>query len=83
MSDGGTFPLMIPRARRRRRRRADAAFGRRAVMKGLGAVVRRALPKNLIHLLTVQDRKDEGSKDLLSQTPVHANDRDGETTAAA
>jgi hypothetical protein len=49
----------------------------------LGAVARIALPKNLIRLLPVQDRKDEGSGDLLPQTPVHADDRDGETTVAA
>jgi hypothetical protein len=83
MSSGGTFPLTIPRAWRRRRRRADAVFGRRAVMKDLRAVARRALPKNLIRILPVQDRKDEGSGDLLSQTPVHADDRDRETTAVA
>jgi hypothetical protein len=86
MSGGGMFLLTIPRAWRQRRRRADAAFGRRAVVKDLGAVARRALPKNLIRLLPVQDRKDEGSDegsgDLLSQTPVHANNRDGETTTA-
>jgi hypothetical protein len=83
MSGGGTFSLTIPRAWRRRRRRADAAFGRRAVVKNLGAVTWRALPKNLIHLLPVQDRKDEGSGDLIPQTLVHADDRYGETTAAA
>jgi hypothetical protein len=66
MSGGGTFPLMIPRAWRQRRQRDDAAFGRRAVMKDLRAVAQRALSKNLICVLIVQDRKDEGSGDLLS-----------------
>jgi hypothetical protein len=31
----------------------------------LGAVARKAFPKNLILLLPVQDHKDEGSGDLL------------------
>jgi hypothetical protein len=70
MSDGGTFPLTIPRAWRRRRRRADATFGRRAVVEDLGAVARRALPKNLLRLLPVQDRKDKSFGDLLFQTLV-------------
>jgi hypothetical protein len=83
MSGGGTFPLTIPQAWRRRRQRADATFGIRAVVKNLRAVARRALLKNFIRLLPVQDRKEEGSGDLLSQTPVHADDRDGETTVAA
>jgi hypothetical protein len=46
----------------------------------LRAVVRRAISKNLIHPLAVQDHKDEGFEDLLSRTPVQADDRDGETT---
>jgi hypothetical protein len=83
MSGGGAFPLMIPRALQRRRRRANASFGRRAVMENLGAVAQRTVPKNLIRLLPVQDCKDEGFGDLFSQTPVHADDWDGETTAAA
>jgi hypothetical protein len=83
MSGGGVFPLTIPRAWRRRRRRADAAFGKRVVVEILGAVARRTLPKNLIRLLPVQDHKDGGFGDLLSQTPVHAEDWDGETTATA
>ena len=49
----------------------------------MGAVARSALTKNLIRLLPVQDRKDEGSRDLLARSPVHANDRTGETMAAA
>jgi hypothetical protein len=52
-------------------------------LKKLGAVAWIALPKNLIRLLPVQDRKYEGYGDLLSQTPVHADNRDGETTVAA
>jgi hypothetical protein len=83
ISGGGAFPLTTPRAWRRRRRRADAAFRRRAVVENLGAVARRTLPKNLIYLLLVQDCKDESFGDLLSQTPVHADDWDGETMAAA
>ena len=47
------------------------------------AVAQRALPKNLIRLLSVQDRKDEGFGDLLVRSPVHADDRTGEATAAA
>jgi hypothetical protein len=31
----------------------------------------------------MQDRKDEGSRDLLSQTSVHAGNRDRETMAVA
>jgi hypothetical protein len=77
MRDGGVFPLKIPRARARRRRRADAPFGRRAVVEALGVVARRALPKNLIRLLPVQDHKDEGFGDLLTRSPVHASDRTG------
>jgi hypothetical protein len=49
----------------------------------LGAVARRALPKNLIHPLPVQDHKDDGFGDLLSRSLVHAHARDGETMAAA
>jgi hypothetical protein len=41
----------------------------------LGAVARKALPKNLIRLLLLQDHKDEGSGDLLFRSQVHANDR--------
>jgi hypothetical protein len=40
----------------------------------LGAVTRKALPKNLIRLLLVQDRKDDGFEDLLARSLVHAND---------
>jgi hypothetical protein len=49
----------------------------------LGAVTRKALPKNLICLLPVQDHKDEGSGDLLVQSQVHTNDRAGVLAAAA
>ena len=49
----------------------------------MGAVARSALTKNLIRLLPVQDRKDEGSEDLLVRSSVHADDRTGEATAAA
>jgi hypothetical protein len=49
----------------------------------LGAVARRVLPKNLIRLLPVQDRKDDGSGDLLARSLVHANDRAGVLAAAA
>ena len=52
-------------------------------MEVLEAVARRALPKNLIRLLPVQDLEDEGFGDLLAQSPVHADDRTGEATAAA
>jgi hypothetical protein len=41
----------------------------------LGAVARKALFKNLIHLLPVQYQKDEGSLDLLVRLQVHTNDR--------
>jgi hypothetical protein len=43
--------------------------------KVLGAVARKALPKNLILLLPVRDHKDEGSGDLLVRSQVHVNDR--------
>ena len=56
MSDGGRLRSSW------RRIRLDAAppvlDGRRPVVKILGAVAREALPKNLIRLLPVQDRKD-------------------------
>jgi hypothetical protein len=68
MRGGGVILMTIPRALARRSRRADTPFGRRAVVEALGAVTRRTLPKNLIRLLPVQDRKDKGSGDLL--TPV-------------
>ena len=38
---------------------------------------RRVLPRNLIRPLPVQDLEDGGSGDLLSQSSVHANARDG------
>ena len=38
---------------------------------------RRALPKNLIRPLPVQDFEGDGSGDLLSRTTVHAGGRDG------
>ena len=38
---------------------------------------RRALPKNLIRPLPVQDLEDGGSGDLLSRSSVHADARDG------
>ena len=46
----------------------------RAVMK-IVEQSHRALPKNLIRSLPVQDPK--GSIDLLSRSPVHADARDG------
>jgi hypothetical protein len=49
----------------------------------LGAVAQKALPKNLILLLPVQDHKDEGSGDLLVRSQVHANDRAGVLAVAA
>ena len=49
----------------------------------LGEVVWRALFKNLIRPLLVLDRKDEGSGDLMSQSSVHADARNGEATIAA
>ena len=38
---------------------------------------RRALPKNLLGPLPVQDLEDGGSEDLLSRSLVHADARDG------
>jgi hypothetical protein len=49
----------------------------------LGAVARKALPKNLIRLLPLLDNKDEGSGDLLDWLQVHANDRAGVLAVAA
>jgi hypothetical protein len=49
----------------------------------LGAVARKALPKNLIRLLPVQDHKDKGSGGLLIWSQVHANDRVGVLVVAA
>jgi hypothetical protein len=49
----------------------------------LGAVARKALPKNLIRLLPVQDQKDEDSGDLLIRSQVHANERVGVLAVAA
>jgi hypothetical protein len=83
MRGGGVFLMTTPRALPRRSRRADAPFGRRAVVEALGAVARRTLPKNLIRLLPVQDRKDEGSGDLLTRSLVQASDRAGVATTAA
>jgi hypothetical protein len=82
MRGGGVFLMMIPRALARRSRCADAPFGRRAVVEALGVVARRMLPKNLIRLLSVQDRKDEGSGDLLTRSLVHTSDQTGVATAA-
>jgi hypothetical protein len=48
-----------------------------------GAVARKALPKNLIRLLPVQDQKDEDSGDLLIRSQVHANERVGVLAVAA
>jgi hypothetical protein len=52
-------------------------------VEALGAVTRRTLPKNLIRLLPVQNRKDEGSRDLLTRSLVHASDRTGVATTVA
>jgi hypothetical protein len=49
----------------------------------LGAVTRKALLKNLIHLLPLQDQKDEGSGHLLVRSQVHTNDRAGVLAVAA
>jgi hypothetical protein len=49
----------------------------------LGAVARKALPKNLIPLLLMQDHKDDGFGDLLARSQVHANDRAGVLAVAA
>jgi hypothetical protein len=49
----------------------------------LGAVARKALPKNLIRLLPVQGHKYEGSRDLLVRSQVHVNDWAGVLAAAA
>jgi hypothetical protein len=49
----------------------------------LGVVVRKALPKNLIRLLPMQDQKDEDSGDLLVRSQVHANERVGVLAVAA
>jgi hypothetical protein len=83
MRGGGVFLMTTSQALARRSRRADAPFRRRAIVEALGAVARRTLPKNLIHLLLVKDRKDEGSGDLLTRSLVHASDRTGVATAAA
>jgi len=40
-------------------------------------------PKILIRPLPVQDRKDNGSRYLLSQAPAHVDAQDGEATMAA
>jgi hypothetical protein len=45
----------------------------------LGVVARKALLKNIIHLLPVQDQKDEGSV----RSQVHTNDRAGVLAVAA
>jgi hypothetical protein len=83
MRGGGVFLITIPLALARRSRRADAPFGRRAVVEALRVVARRTLPINLIRLLPMQDRKDEGSGDLLTRSLVHASDQTGVATAAA
>jgi hypothetical protein len=49
----------------------------------LGAVARKALPKNLIGLFPVQDQKDVDSGDLLVRSQVHANERAGVLEVAA
>jgi hypothetical protein len=49
----------------------------------LGAVARKAFPKNLIRLLPVQDHKNEGFGDLLVRSQVHANYRAGVLAVAA
>jgi hypothetical protein len=49
----------------------------------LGAIARKALPKNLIRLLPLQDHKDKGSGYLLVRSQVHANDRAGVLAVAA
>ncbi len=62
---------------RRRRREARERRGRRAVADEQGAVVRSASQKPYCRLLPVQDVEGRGSGDLLSQSPVHAGERDG------
>ena len=64
------------RCRRRRFAAAPDLDEGRAVMKILEQS-RRALPKNLIRPLPVQDLEDRGSGDLLSRSSVHADARDG------
>jgi hypothetical protein len=49
----------------------------------LGAVAQKALPKNLIRLLPLQDHKDKGSGYLPVRSQVHANDRAGVLAVAA
>ena len=49
----------------------------------VGSSRAKALLKSLIRPLPVQDRKDEGSRDLLAQSPVHASEWTREATAAA
>jgi hypothetical protein len=49
----------------------------------LRAVARITFPKNLIRLFPVQDRKDEGSGDLLVRSLVHASDQIRVATVAA
>jgi hypothetical protein len=64
-------------------RSAPRSFRKTSRDEVLGAVTRKALPKNLICLLLVQDHKDKGSEDLLVQSQVHTNDRAGVLAAAA
>jgi hypothetical protein len=51
-------------------------------VEDLGAIARRALPKNHIRFLPVPDHKDGGSGDLLARLPVHANDLAGKAMVA-
>jgi hypothetical protein len=65
------------------RRSAPGSYQKTSRDDVLGVVVRKALPKNLIRLVPVQDHKDEGSGDLLVRSQVHANDRAGVLAVAA
>ena len=47
------------------------------------AVAQRALSKNIIHPLLVQDRKDDEFRDLPARLLVHVGDRDGDYNGSA
>jgi hypothetical protein len=64
-------------------RSAPGSYWKTSRDEVLGVVARKALPKNLIRLLPLQDHKDEGSGDLLVRSQVHANDRAGVLAVAA
>jgi hypothetical protein len=59
------------------RRSAPGSYRKTSRDEVLGTVAQKALLKNLICLLSVQDHKDDGSEDLLARSQVHANDQAG------